>query len=84
MTAESIKSGLKDFRIFNWQKEPWNRGAYSYSLVGSTEAKRICRNPVDKRIYFAGEAYYEGPYQGTVEAAVVSGLETARRLHSAI
>jgi monoamine oxidase len=78
--AEELKNKLKDFRIFNWKNEAWCRGAYSYSMVGSTNAKAICREPVQNRIYFAGEAYYEGPYPGTVEAAVVSGLETARLL----
>jgi monoamine oxidase len=77
-----LKNKLKDFRIFNWKNESWSRGAYSYSLVGSTIAKAMCREPVQDRIYFTGEAYYEGPYPGTVEAAVVSGLETARQLLS--
>ena len=69
-----------DFRIFKWGNEPWSRGAYSYSLAGSGKAKAICREPIQNRIYFAGEGYYEGPYPGTVEAAVISGLDTARQL----
>jgi monoamine oxidase len=77
---EEVKHKLKDFRIFNWKNEPWIRGAYSYSRVGSQEARAICREPVQRRIYFTGEAYYEGAFPGTVEAAVVSGLETARQI----
>jgi monoamine oxidase len=77
---EEIKHNLKEFRIFNWKNEPWIRGAYSYSRVGSQEARAICRKPIEHRIYFTGEAYYEGPFPGTVESAVVSGLETARQI----
>jgi monoamine oxidase len=78
--AEELKRGLKEYRIFNWKNESWSRGAYSYSLVGSEDAKKICRKPVQNRIYFAGEAFYNGPYPGTVEAAVMSALETSGQL----
>jgi monoamine oxidase len=82
VSTDEIKKGLKECRIFNWKNEPWSRGAYSYSLVGSGDAKAICRKSLQKRIYFSGEAYYEGPYPGTVEAAVVSGLQSARQMIS--
>ncbi len=80
ISIEETRSKLKDFRIFNWKNIPWSRGAYSYSMVGSGHAKAVCRESIDKRIYFAGEAFYDGPFQGTVEAAVVSGLKTVKRL----
>ena len=80
VTMEKIKQELKDVRIFNWKNNPWSRGAYSYSLVGSGPAKAICRESIQNRIYFAGEAYYDGPFPGTVESAVVSGMETAKQL----
>jgi len=80
VSVEKIKQELRDVRIFNWMNNPWSRGAYSYSLVGSGAAKAICRKSIQNRIYFTGEAYYDGPFPGTVEAAVVSGLETARQL----
>ena len=80
VSTKKVKNDLGDFRVFNWKNEPWSRGAYSYSNVGFRKTKFICRKPVQNRIYFAGEAYYEGPYPGTVEAAVVSGLETARQM----
>jgi monoamine oxidase len=80
LKKEVIKRNLKEFRIFNWKNKPWIRGAYSYARVGSQEARAICREPVQQRIYFTGEAYYEGPFPGTVEAAVVSGQETVRQI----
>jgi len=80
LSREAIKKGLKHVSIFNWKNEPWSRGAYSYDLAGYSQAKSVCRKSIENKIYFAGEAYYEGPYPGTVEAAVVNGRETARKL----
>jgi monoamine oxidase len=80
LPLQGIKTGLKECRIFNWKNEPWSRGAYSYSKVGYGKAKAAFRKPLLNRVYFSGEAYYEGPYPGTVEAAVVNGLETAELL----
>jgi monoamine oxidase len=78
--VHELKNRLEEFRIFNWENEPWSRGAYSYPRVESEQAKTVCRKSVDGRIYFAGEAFYEGPCPGTVEAAVISGLDAARLL----
>jgi monoamine oxidase len=80
MTEEELKMNLKDYRIFNWKREPWSRGAYTYPKLGFRSAGIISRKSVQGRIYFAGEACYEGPHPGTVEAAVVSGLDASRRL----
>jgi monoamine oxidase len=80
LSADEIKNNLKDYRIFNWKNEPGSRGAYSYSRVGFRNSKTIYRKPVQNRLYFAGEASYDGPHPGTVEAAVVSGLVTAENL----
>jgi monoamine oxidase len=81
---EKLKGYLKEFKVFNWTNEAWSRGAYSYSRVGFQNHLEICRQPVQGKIFFAGEACYEGAYPGTVEAAVVTGLETARRLQDEI
>ncbi len=80
MSTELIKKGLKHSFIFNWKKEPWSRGAYSFALAGFDDAKAACRRSIEQRLYFTGEAYYEGPFPGTVEAAIVSGKNTARQL----
>jgi monoamine oxidase len=80
LSIGALKKELQESRIFNWENEPWSRGAYSYSKVGYEKAKKEWRNPQGGNIYFAGEAYYEGPFQGTVEAAVVNGIAVARQL----
>ena len=82
--AAELRTRLKDYRIFNWKNKAWSRGAYSYSQVGSGPAKTLARKSLESRVYFAGEAFYDGPLPGTVEAAVISGLDTARLLLSEI
>ena len=68
MSDGKLKKSLRDFRIFNWENEPWSRGAYSYSKLGFRSARFISRESIQNRIYFAGEAYYEGAHPGTVES----------------
>ena len=68
--------------IANWRNDPFARGAYSYSMVGSAEALKIFNTPVNSTIFFAGEAFYEGPAPGTVEAALVSGRNAAKKIMS--
>lgn len=71
---------IKAWHIANWQKEPYTLGAYSYNTLQSKSAKAILKKPVENTIYFAGEAIYTGDAQGTVEAALVSGKETAEQM----
>ncbi|HEY8734820.1 MAG TPA: NAD(P)/FAD-dependent oxidoreductase [Puia sp.] len=80
LSADKIRESLKSCMVFNWRNKPWSRGAYSYPKYGSGSAIAICRQSLSNRIYFAGEAYYEGPYPGTVEAAIINGKETSRQL----
>jgi monoamine oxidase len=73
---------LIEGRVANWSAEPYTLGAYAYATVGSDNARKILSNPIDGRIFFAGEYLYDGPAMGTVEAALWSGREVSRRLLS--
>ena len=68
---------VTDIKIFNWENEPFISGGYSFDMTGSDVARKILRTAINKRIYFTGEALYDGIHPGTVEAAMHSGLETA-------
>ncbi len=80
ISVSDLKKELADFRVFNWKKEIWSRGAYSYPTVQSRQAKISGMKSWAGRIYFAGEAFYEGAHPGTVEAALISGNDRARQL----
>ena len=68
------------FLVTRWLSDPWARGSYSYSKVGTTaEHRRIYAQPVGKQLYFAGEAAAPDHY-GTVHAALLAGAAAARQL----
>jgi monoamine oxidase len=75
-----LKQNLVASTITNWLTDPFAYGAYSYATVETTQAKKILNQPVSDTLYFAGEALYEGVEMGTIEAALASGIATARNI----
>lgn len=52
----------------NWNKEPYIEGAYCYDYEKWTRVRTL-GNDVDKKLFFAGEAYTNGMDWGSVHAA---------------
>ena len=75
-----LQKNLVKFKVANWPQDQFARGAYSYSTVATKDAYEQMRIPVENKIYFAGEAYCTGDESATVEGALASGLETARKI----
>jgi monoamine oxidase len=67
-------------RAINWARDPHAGGAYSYATPATRDAQAVLSTVDGGRILFSGEALYRGQDMGTVEAALASGLETARSL----
>ncbi|HUF80116.1 MAG TPA: FAD-dependent oxidoreductase, partial [Burkholderiales bacterium] len=66
--------------VHNWQRDPYARGAYSYVTVGGQDARRQLAAPLQRTLFFAGEAAdFEGE-AGTVAGALRSGVRAAREL----
>lgn len=80
LPRKAIESKLLGYGIHNWATDVFAKGGYSYETVHSKNAKTIISEGVDGTLYFAGEAYYAGPESGTVEAALVSGIEIAKKI----
>jgi monoamine oxidase len=80
ISADHLKRDLVAGRAINWGIDPFAGGAYSYVTPETREVLATLASPGDATIYFCGEAFYSGTDMGTVEAALTSGLETARRL----
>ncbi|MGC1577885.1 MAG: hypothetical protein WA813_17505, partial [Beijerinckiaceae bacterium] len=59
------------------------RGAYSYVTLETRKIQSLLRSSSSDDVFFSGEAFYSGRDVGTVEAALASGLETARTLAAA-
>lgn len=73
----TVKKNLQFWKVFNWSKDDFTRGSYSYSTVNSATSRKILFEPVANTLFFAGEALYEGTEVGTVEAALTSGLKVS-------
>ncbi|WP_306370857.1 NAD(P)/FAD-dependent oxidoreductase [Nocardiopsis sp. CC223A] len=66
-----------DHLLSNWADDPFSRGAFSYTAVGSGDGDRVAlRASVDDRLFFAGEAT-EIEHIATVHGALLSGLRAA-------
>ncbi len=63
-----------------WETDPFARGSYSFSRVGSRpEDRALLAQPVAGRLFFAGEATHPA-YYATAHGAYESGLWAARQL----
>ncbi|HEX7724574.1 MAG TPA: NAD(P)/FAD-dependent oxidoreductase [Candidatus Paceibacterota bacterium] len=75
-----LKARVADFEVLNWPADPFTQGAYSYTMVDTKDAAEIVARPIGDTIYFAGEALYSGEATATVEGALGSGREVARKM----
>jgi len=75
-----LQSKLLAWRIMNWTNDPFTLGSYAYDTVNASVFRTILDQPVDNTLYFAGEYLYEGPAMGTVEAALTSGQQVAKKI----
>ncbi len=83
VTRTALAADLEGFRLFDWQRDPLARGAYSYVPAGAIDAPAALAAPVDDTLYFAGEATNLLD-MGTVHGALESGERAARELSSAV
>jgi monoamine oxidase len=79
---ETIESLLETSQVVNWSTDPFTLGSYAYATVGYKDALQILCEPVNGRLFFAGEYMYSGAAMGTVEAALWSGREVAKKLNA--
>jgi len=75
-----LQQQLMRVHIADWPSAPYIKGGYSFDTVESGQARKVLRQPIQETLFFAGEALYEGPSPGTVEAAFTSGKEVAEKI----
>lgn len=69
-----------DHYLTHWSKDPFARGAFSYTAVGASDQDRTALGePVGDRLFFAGEAT-DVEHTATVHGAMLSGLREADRI----
>ena len=51
-----IRPQLRLLAATSWSQDPWALGAYSHALPGCAPARQVLAEPVEGRLFFAGEA----------------------------
>jgi monoamine oxidase len=77
---KELMRNLVAARAINWAHDPFAGGAYSYAMPETRTARAVLSRSDGGAVFFSGEAFYRGRDVGTVEAALASGLETARTI----
>jgi monoamine oxidase len=75
---ELLSKQVIAWKLLNWQADLFSKGSYSYTMVNTKDAYERLAVPYENAIFFAGEAVSHA--NGTVEAALDSGLKTARKI----
>jgi monoamine oxidase len=74
--GSEIRNSVKRHHATRWNQEPWVLGAASAAAPGGQSARRVMMEPVNSRIFFAGEAAHETLW-GTLAGAWESGERAA-------
>ena len=73
----TLERGMENSYYYDWQADPFSRGAYSYICVGGQGASADLARPVDDTLFFAGEATLVEGLSGTVDGAIATGRRAA-------
>ncbi|GAB5467854.1 MAG: NAD(P)/FAD-dependent oxidoreductase [Rhodospirillales bacterium] len=66
-----------------WDLDPWSLGAYSYVRPGYAKANAVLAEPLDGRLFFAGEASHP-EHSSTCHGAYMTGLRAADEVLGAV
>jgi monoamine oxidase len=78
-----IVKGVIRHNVSAWRGDPWVRGAYSAALPGQAHQRARLAEPLDARLYFAGEASSTDSFS-TAHGAYLTGVEAARQVARAL
>lgn len=71
-----------DYRIINFAKKPFIRGAYSFSTKGMGNAREVAARSVNNKLFFAGEAMNLNGSHQTVHGALESSKIAIKAMFS--
>jgi len=82
--GNGIKGKVTKSLVTPWGRNPLTHGAYAAAVPGHREARDVLREPVQDRIWFAGEAAALDGLFATCGGAYLSGTAQARAVHRSI
>jgi monoamine oxidase len=81
LSGKEIETQLEAVHYHDWRNDPFTRGAYAYVPVNGLADQQIFAQPVENKLFFAGEATSVG-HIGTVHGAIQSGQRAAQEILS--
>lgn len=72
-----VEEQLVSGHLHDWREDPWAMGSYSNVLVGGIDAWKTLAGPLDKTLFFAGEATCGEGMNATMDGALESGWRAA-------
>ncbi|MGB7034021.1 MAG: NAD(P)/FAD-dependent oxidoreductase, partial [Xanthobacteraceae bacterium] len=70
---------LKPIRVHGWHSDPFALGAYSYAVPGKADCRAALAEPIDGRLFFAGEACSPHDFS-TAHGGYLTGVAAAERV----
>jgi monoamine oxidase len=70
---------VSPINIHRWGVDPFSRGSYSFALPGCADCRQTLADPVDDRLFFAGEACSSSDFS-TAQGAFITGIAAADRV----
>jgi monoamine oxidase len=77
--GKDFASRIGPIGMHPWKADPYARGSYSYALPGRADCRAKLAEPVDDRLFFAGEACSRNDFS-TAHGAYLTGLDAAERI----
>ena len=77
---QTVHSKHAQTYFHDWHADPYSRGAYSYVKVNGLSAIERFAEPVERTLYFAGEAVNTEGHWGTVHGAIATGIKAAAEI----
>jgi monoamine oxidase len=70
---------VKPIQIHRWGHDPFALGSYSFALPGYADCRQVLAEPVDDRLFFAGEACSRHDFS-TAHGGYLTGIAAADRV----
>lgn len=74
------KEDIIEHYVMDWSKESFIQGSYSYPTPNSTQNRKILAQPLDNKLFFAGEASNTRGHFATVHGAIESGFRAIEQM----
>ncbi|MHB8340450.1 MAG: flavin monoamine oxidase family protein [Mycobacteriales bacterium] len=77
-------SSITEVTVADWGGDPWVTGGFTFPAVGRLAAGRRWAEPLERTVFFAGEATCGSRHPASVHGALESGERAAREVMEAL